>query len=272
MMNSDDPAYAQSMLGPPVREHRTRWSYLAAVGIISVLFGVGGVLGLIRASIRLIQNPSSENDIVALAATVPILLVSAGVGLWGYRRIHRVVVLHHGGIHYRDAGGERVVPWQSIDGIYHKIVRVYRADVEIDVRDEYTLGLRDGTRLSLDYHFADVDALGGALTGTLTEMMLPSYRQAFQAGYPVDFGPLRLDGYGVHTASGSLPWYEVESLSWKAGILASDRAFLMVRRRGGLLAWAKVPIEDIKNYGVLIEDIKNYGVLMRLAADMGKAA
>jgi hypothetical protein len=250
-----------ALLGPLVREHRTRWTYILAVAAVALLFGIVAVTGTARVAVRILEDPSGETVTLGLMTTLPFWIAGAIAGVWVLRRVKKVIVLHQGGFHYRDGAREHVVPWQTIDGIYQRIVRVYSVGEEVDVRDEYTICLRDGTSLSFDYHFQDVEAFGGALTSAVTTLALPWYRQAFRAGHPIDFGPVRLDGYGVHTSGKSLPWHEVEGISWKAGILASDRAFLMVRRRGGLLAWAKVPVEEIKNYQVL----------MAIAADMGKA-
>jgi len=129
---------------------------------------------------------------------------------------------------------------------------VYQAGLEVDVRDVYTIGLCDGTFVEVDYHFAEVDELGSFLVGTMTDRLLPGHRQAFRAGQPLDFGAVVIDLRGIHTDGKSLSWGEVESLSWKQGILSSDKGFLQIRRASGLLAWAKVPIERIKNYPLLM--------------------
>lgn len=250
-----------ALLGPLVREHRTRWSYVLAVVTLALVLGGMGVLGAVRFAERASEDPSRDTWILGLLTTAPFLLGAALAGVWAARRIHKVVRLHHGGLHHRDAKGERAVPWRSVDGVYQRIVRVHRAGEDVDVRDEYTIALRDGTALEIDYHFDEVEAFGSAVTAAVTELLLPVHRDALRAGETLDFGPIRLDAGGVHTGDRRLPWDEVESISWKAGILASDTAFLMVRRRGGLLAWAKVPVEQIKNYPVL----------MAIAADMGKA-
>lgn len=255
---SADPV---ALLGPLVREHRTRWTYVLAVVTLALVLGGMGALGAVRLASRAGEDPSTETWILGLLTTVPFLLGAALAGVWAARRIQRVIRLHHGGLHYRDAKGERAVPWRSVDGVYQRIVRVHRAGEDVDVRDEYTIGLHDGTALEIDYHFDEVEAFGSAVTAAVTDLLLPVHREALRAGETLDFGPIRLGADGVHTGDRHLPWDEVESISWKAGILASDTAFLMVRRRGGLLAWAKVPVERIKNYPVL----------MAIAADMGKA-
>jgi hypothetical protein len=140
-----------------------------------------------------------------------------------------------------------------IDGVYQKIVRVYQAGVEVDVRDVYTIALRDGRALVVDYHFADIAEFGNAITGTVARNLLPAFQQAFRAGQTLDFGAVAIDQRGISADGKGLPWGQVESLSWRQGILASDRGFLQIRRAGGLLAWAKVPIERIKNYSLLME-------------------
>lgn len=258
MSLSADP---QSSLGPLVREHRLRWSYSIAVLLVGGLFALGGLLGGGRAVFKLVTEEASDDLYVALGASLVILLAGALVLGWGAVRLARAVRLHHEGFVYKDRKGEKAVGWVDVDGVYQRIVRVYQAGVEVDVQDSYTIVLRDGSKIVVDYHLADIDSFGAAVTSAVTERLLPFARQAFRAGQALDFGAVRIDGWGLHAAGKSLPWNEVQGISWKQGILSSDRAFLQIRKVGGLLAWAKLPIEEIKNYPVLIA----------LAADIGKA-
>lgn len=246
------PGDASAVLGPVIREHRTRLTYLLGVTGAGLLLSLVGVLGAVQFVRRALQDLSGETVAIGLLTTLPFLL-SGGLTLWwAARRFGKVVTLHRGGFHYRDTSGELVVPWRAVDGVYQKIVRVYRAGVEVDVRDVYTIALTGGRTLEIDYHFEDVEAFGYALTTALAEQHLPAYRQAFAAGQPLDFGPILVDGRGIAAGGKTLSWQEVESVSWKAGILSSDRAFVQIKRVGGLLAWAKVPVEQVKNYHVLV--------------------
>jgi hypothetical protein len=251
----------ESPLGLLVREHRLRWTYALAVALFGGIFTLGGTLGLGRVVFKLISEGADDETLVVLFAALVFLGAGAIVLLWGAVRFQRIVRLYQGGFSYKDRKGERAIPWNDIDGVYQKIVRVYQAGVEVDVQDSYTIALRDGARIEVDFHFADIDAFGMAVTNAVTAIHLPGARQAFHAGYPLDFGPVRLDYNGVHAEGKFLPWNDVQGISWKQGILSSNRAFLQIRRVGGLLAWAKLPIEDIKNYSVLIA----------IAADLRKA-
>lgn len=199
-----------------------------------------------------VADPSGETALVSGIAAAPFLL-SGGLALgWGLSRLPNLAALHQGGVFYRDRKGEHAIPWGMIDGVYQKIVRVYQAGTEVDVRDVYTISLRDGRALVVDYHFADIADFGTAIIGTVTSVLLPACQQAFRAGQTLDFGAVAINARGISADGKVLPWGEVESLSWRQGILASDRGFLQIRRAGGLLAWAKVPIERIKNYQVLM--------------------
>lgn len=248
------------MLGPCLREHKTRWTYLATTGILGVLLSAGAIAGAVRMILGLVRDESES--VVGGAIAMMAFTLGGAISLWWtYRSAQKRVALHHGGVHYKNPKGEWLVPWSLIDGVYEKILRTYRGDIEIDVQDVYTIALRDGTMLEVDFHFSDVDAFGSALTDAVTVRLLPRYREALHAGYPVDFGTIGIDGRGVHAEGRSLPWHEVESIVWKQGFLSSDRAYLHIRRAGDLLAWAKLPVERIKNYQAL----------MALVREMGKA-
>jgi hypothetical protein len=249
---SHDPSEAVAILGPLVREHKTRTTYLAGIFVLGGLFSLFGLYAAGRGIYEFAKAPSGEKALLGALMAAPFLLVGAIALIWALLRLPLRVALHQGGVYYRSRKGEWAVPWPMVDGVYQKILRIYRAGVEVDVRDVYTIALQDGTMLEVDYHFEDVDAFGNALVGYLTDRLLPHCQQAFRAGQTLTFGVVGIDRNGVHADGKSLPWGEVESVSWKQGILSSDRAFLQIKRVGGLLAWAKVPVERVKNYAVLM--------------------
>lgn len=251
----------QEQLGPLIREHRLRWPVTLSVVAATLLLGAAGVALAVRLGQHVARGAAAETLVLDALAAVTFLAAAVAVFVWGYPRIRRVFALHRGGVRVRDGERERVLPWQDIDAVYQKIVRLYRGGQEVAVRDEYKLSLRDGTVLQVDYRFEQVEALGSAVMTAVTELRAPPARRAFEEGQTLDFGPILLHREGIETGGKRLGWQEIESVSWKAGLLASDKAFLMVRRRGGLLAWAKVPVEEIKNYQVL----------MVIVADLGKA-
>lgn len=258
---SASPSDASTVLGPALRAHRMRLSYLLGTAGIGLVLALAALLGAAQFVRRMLEDPSGETLALGLLTTLPFLLGGGGALWWAARRFGTVVALHQGGFYYKDRSGEWVVPWSAIDGVYQKIVRVLRAGVEVDVRDVYTIALFDGRTLDIDYHFEDVESFGYDLTTALADQRIDACRQAFQAGEPLDFGAIRVDRSGIAADGKTLPWQEVESVSWKAGILSSDRAFMQIKRAGGLLAWAKVPVERIKNYQVLVS----------ILADLGKA-
>lgn len=255
---SDEHNEAAELLGPLVREHRTRktclWTHLITGGVFS-LFGLG-VAG--KGIFAFAKEPTRENAVLWSLLSVPFLLSGGFVVISALLRLPLRVALHQGGLYYRGRRGEWAVPWPTIDGVYQKVLRVDQVGIGVAVRDVYTIALQDGTMLEVDHHFADVDAFGDALVHQVTHMLLPGHQEAFRAGQTLRFGDVGIDKGGIHADGKSLPWGEVESLSCKQGILATDKSFLQIKRVGGLLAWAKVPVEKVKNYDVL----------MRIASEM----
>ena len=249
---STDNHDVTALLGPIVQEHRTRssylWGLLASGGALLAI----GLLAAGKAFFALVKDPTSDDVIVSGITAAPFLLAGALLLVLGLFRLPQRACVHQGGLYFRNRKGEWAVPWAMIDGVYQKVLRVYRGDEEIDVRDVYTIDLRDGTRLEVDFHFEAIDAFGAMIAHQLDVLLLPALQQAFRAGQALSFGPVTIDRSGVHTGGKSLSWGEVEAFSWRRGILSSERAFLQIKRTGGLLAWAKVPIEQIKNYSILM--------------------
>jgi hypothetical protein len=263
---ADALATSTSILGPPLRTFRVRPAYLIGVGAVGVGFTGMGLLAFVRLIVSIVLR---DEDMIVIGglASVAFLLPAAIAVVWVLRRYRRAVTVCPGGLFLTDARGRgRSIAWHDVNGVTHKLLRVVENPIlgvaqEVGVRDEYTLFLRNQEQIHIDYHFADVDALGAAILDQTTATLLPAMRQAFHGGQSLGFGPIAIDRQRVHFKGNSLGWDEVKSLEWKTGVLASDRAYLHVNRAGAWLAWAKVPVEEVVNYRVL----------MALARELGRA-
>jgi uncharacterized protein DUF6585 len=255
-----------SSLGPPLRTFRVRLPFLIGVGATSAGFLLMGIFAVVRLIVSLVRG-DEEMIVVGAIAAVAFLLPGVIALVWVLRRYKRSVTVCAGGLFITDARGRgRSIAWHDVNGVTHKIVRVMERAMlgeaeEVGVRDEYTLFLRNDEKVHVDYHFADVEALGQAILEQTTAALLPGMRQAFHAGQSIGFGPIAIDRYRVHVGGSSIGWEEVSSLEWKTGLIASERAYLHVNRGGAWLAWGKVPVDEVVNYTVL----------MALAREMGKA-
>lgn len=243
---------AAAVLGPALQEHRTRALDIYGFLTFGVLFILIGIFALGRALYTLATKPGSDDFIVGFIAAIPFLLGGAIPTILAILRLPYRLAIHQGGVYYRDRKREWIVPWAMIDGVYHKILRIFRDGVEIATQDEYTVALHDGSGFTVDYRFEGIDMFGKELMDRVTGLLLPQYLEAFRAGRAVTFGIIGLDGYGVHANGQFLPWQEVESITWTRGILSSERAYVQIKRRGALLAWSKLPVEQVKNYQVMM--------------------
>ena len=255
-----------SSLGPALRTFRVRLPYLIGAGVAAAFFLGMGLLSVARLIVSLARG-AEDMIVVGAIAAVAFLLPGALALAWVLTRYRRAVTLCAGGLVITDARGNvRSLAWHDVNGVTHKILRVVERRMlgeaeEVGVRDEYTLFLRNREQVHLDYHFADVEALGQAVLEQTTAALLPGMRQAFHAGQSLGFGPIAVDRYRIHVGGSSLGWEEVASLEWKTGVLAAERAYLHVNRGGAWLAWAKVPVDEVVNVTVL----------MTLAREMGKS-
>jgi hypothetical protein len=231
---------------------------LLAGGAFGVGFTAIGLFALARLLWLLFRSTSSDMLVPQVIATVAFFLPGVIALVWSLRRYRRVVTLFEGGLFVTDARGRgRAIAWHDVNGVTHKILRVYEPQMLgesrlVDIQDEYTLLLRNSEKVHIDYHFADVDALGQVILQRTTEALLPAMRQAFYAGQSLGFGPIAIDRHRVHVGGSALGWEEITSLAWKTGLLASDRAYLHVNRAGAWMAWAKVPVDEVVNYQVLM--------------------
>jgi hypothetical protein len=94
-----------------------------------------------------------------------------------------------------------------------------------------------------------------ALQEPITQRKLPAATQAFHAGHPVEFGPLRLDWLGLTLDQGAktLAWNEVKSVT-------ADRDTLVVRQKERGSAWATLPLNDLPDVFVLFSLLKQSGI------------
>ncbi|MFO0586078.1 MAG: DUF6585 family protein [Polyangiaceae bacterium] len=243
---------AAATLGPVVQEHPIRFVERYGFLVFGGLFILIGLFALGRAVFMLATRPDSDDVITLFMAAAPFLLGGGIPVVIALLRWNCHLAIHQGGVYYRDRKREWIVPWAMIDGVYHKIVRVFRNGVEIATQDNYTVALRDGSSFTVDYRYDNIELFGKELMERVTAMLLPQYLEAFRAGRAVTFGVIGFDGYGIHANGQMLPWQEVEGISWKRGFIASEKAFVHVKRRGALLSWAKLPVEEVKNYQVMM--------------------
>jgi hypothetical protein len=251
---------ATSVIGRPLREHRTRWTNLLVMSALGAVLIAGGIASTVVTGAMLREDASGANLFLGALVTLPFLGGGGVLLAWVLRRTKRFVTLHEGGFFYKDASGEWVVPWSSVEGVYHKMVRLHHAPLAAaGAHDVYEIALRDGTKLEVDHYFEDLDAFGTTLNNTLTALLLPGYRQAFHAGQSLDFGALRIDAQRIHAGGKSLSWNEVDGLASKEGMLSGQKTYLHVKKRGALLAWTKLPLERIKNHQALMALVREIG-------------
>jgi hypothetical protein len=99
--------------------------------------------------------------------------------------------------------------------------------------------------------------LGVALRTVLFERLAPAYANALAAGKRFDFGGVKLSAQGLSKGDkDALPWSEMERVDL-------DSKTLSFKRRGKMLAWAKLKVHKTPNLDVLLHQLREHQVTVR---------
>lgn len=117
-------------------------------------------------------------------------------------------VANHAGLTRHTRSGERFWPWQDIDSI--GFVKSYAWFLP-NARPAYGFEKDSRRLLTLDNRFAKFGDLGLTALSRHAAAVYPQYKQRFQQGEMLNFGPISVDLVGVHAGKKTHPWSDIKS-------------------------------------------------------------
>lgn len=231
MSSLDVPGYFTSISGlgrivdyfPVQHQKLNRWGSLFLA--LAALIGAGSILasGLVETYDRYYKNgPAVILKTIALpaAGTLLMLIIAAAALLALYRNRNKGAAIFEGGLAYSDLSGIHAWRWDDIAGVQIEIVRRQISQQIGSIRHTYLLTNTKGERLILDESLARIEMLGSIIRDRVMPRLISKYSSAFQAGQPVQFGPITIDKTGgLRVGKRVHPWSQFKEATIQKGIL-----------------------------------------------------
>jgi hypothetical protein len=184
---------------------------------------------------------------------VPVALYAIAYG--AARRLVEVAV-HEGGVSVRDRATRSALAWTEIERVYESLEEV---DTPIGKRLEgrFVLEGRSGRRIVIAHGLPRYAEVGALAASTAQAELLPSFETALGAGNKASFGPLTIDGFGVHTRDASFAWTQIAFVRWERVLYRGSYAIQLTTGQVG----ARIPSEHVPNPRVLLAVLERYGKL-----------
>jgi hypothetical protein len=112
----------------------------------------------------------------------------------------------------------------------------------------YTIVRRDGEKMVLSgFALGRLGKLADRIDRELSRRHFPRLLQFYEAGEPVEFGPISVSSAGLVKGNSTLPWASVTSAE-------IDGEFdFTVKQRGSIWAWCGVPVRKIPNLHMFLQ-------------------
>lgn len=214
------------------------------LGVVVLLGWAGLTLAFLRDQAA--GDPARTGMWVGLIVLGVTLLPLGLLITWrGWRARQLRIDVHAGGVAYADGLDREAVPWDDVQSLFFDRYPAVRLTIQAPFKPP----------IVIDGRFPDHTALAEAAHQLAVQAMQPRLEAALHAGQRVVFGPLALDGWGVHVGHGAYPWDAVGALRWEAR--GTSMCCALYGADGALLA-------------ELDPRIPNRTVLERLLTQMGK--
>ncbi len=191
--------------------------------------------------------PHTAPFIAAALAALGLALVSAVRAL---RTAGYQVQIQRAGLIIQRGRRQRRIRWGEIASLRQSAVRYALPQPLWKARAELELTLDDGQRLVIDQRLEDFALLTQAIKAHLYPHLLQRYRQAFNRGEPIPFGPLLLTQQGLLNGKRALKWDEIGQVEVRHGRLIV-RPWEKSAGRG-----FSVPTERVPNFDLCLQWIR----------------
>jgi hypothetical protein len=163
----------------------------------------------------------------------------------GYRRATAQILVFHDGFSYQQGGRPVFFRWEDIKAVWDQSRRITVNAAPVGpVTRVLIIKKYDGKRVKVSSVFKGVDEFIKLVMGKVYDRQLPQAIKLLNSGGEARFGRVGLTKAGLRVKHSFLPWDMVKSVDVQGGCL-------VVHRKGKLLKWASVPLQNTPNLFVL---------------------
>lgn len=194
---------------------------------------------------------------IGIAAAI-ILPPGAIASSWGLSRVVFQIAVHENGIVRHDRIGRTVILWPEVAEVIEH-VDVHESIFGRDERATFTFVARDGRRLDVDPDVPGFLELGKMASTLAQDCIASAYEVALMGRQRVRFGAVAVDGYGLHTSSGSMPWNAFAFVRLDRGAQGREPAWNI--HTGAWTVVARIPTSDVANARIFVRMLERFGKL-----------
>jgi hypothetical protein len=227
---------------------------IAIASVFTLLPGGGAIAFLIGA----LNNPGKGMGIGVMIFGALALGPAIGVAYLVNKLRWRMYLIDNGFVFAR--GSNRVILWEGVQSFYEQ------QDVVAGVRADRWLRflLHDGRRLTVDSSYKEFAAFADAARQGVTNAVLRRAAQELPAGRAIAFGKLKLSQAGLEKEGDSIPWADVDSITFEPRVDGQVHAqAVVIYKRGLQSAGVK---EKVEWHMKLVPRFGNVDAFLRLAS------
>lgn len=142
------------------------------------------------------------------------------------------------------AGKTVAARWEDIASVTQYVVRMRYYGIPVWTSHRYDVALTNGDSLRINNGFSKVGKLGEAVQRMSANVLLPRAIATYNSSAPVPFGKLSVSQAGISNGQETLPWSDLNQLTFNNGSL-------LIMRKGKRMRWAAVQVRKTPNIYVL---------------------
>jgi hypothetical protein len=143
------------------------------------------------------------------------------------------------------AGKTVAARWEDIASVTQYVVRMRYYGIPVWTSHKYTVTLNNGDSLLINNGFSKVGKLGEAVQRMSANVLLPRAVAAYNSGAVLTFGKLSVSQAGISNGQETLPWSDLNQLTFNNGSV-------IITRKGKRMRWTATQIRKTPNVYVLM--------------------
>jgi hypothetical protein len=157
------------------------------------------------------------NPVIVLVICLGFL---GGIGLYFLLHVSRQEIqLSPMGVTWKKGRSLSIFHWNEIENIYISSIQYGLLDFVWASRTEIVLHLKNGKRKKIDQAFENIEMLVNTMKHYVYPMMFEKFREAFNQGEPMKFGPIVLTSQGIINGRKALRWQDIAKIQLNRGRL-----------------------------------------------------
>lgn len=231
-----------------------RYLFLTVAGILEFVFSL--LFGVLRwqYALRNFGPASLVRWITPIGGFLLLSLIITIASLVMLLRTRKIELqLSPAGFSLQKGKSIEMVEWSKVNYLQTVFVSYGIMGITWGARTELQVLTDDNQRFRFNRHYEEIDSLVDTTKRYVYPILLQKYRQSFNGGEPLAFGPLILTSEGVLNGRKALRWKEIDKIQLKEGMLQVHPHENLDRPK------LSIPARKIPNVDLCLQLISHFG-------------